>query len=175
MPAFKTFALWSASTVITNASWWLTWVFTNTFGFMLGWASGRAWGLSVGGEFYNFGHPVAGGVLFVSAWVTVVCVTQRFTLLQLGRPRVRTNLKLLGGLFLMPVVSIPMQFLVEAADERDFDGVLEVAGAAVGQPPVHGLIVAVLLALYWLHARRQSVSAAGSGSAWLGGGCSPPP
>ena len=91
-------------------------------------------------------------------------------MLQLGRPQVRTNLKLLGGLFLMPVVSVPMQFLVEAADEGDFDGVLEVAGAAVGQPPVHGLIVAVLLALYWLHARRQSVSAAGSGSAWLGGG-----
>ena len=107
------------------ASWWLVWVFTNTFGFMLGWVSGRAWGLSVGGDFYDLGHPVAGGVLFVSVWVTVTCVTQWFTLLQLGQPHVRTNLKLLGGLFLMPVFSIPLQFLVEAADETDLPGVLE--------------------------------------------------
>ena len=169
MTAFKVWASRSASTVLANASWWLTWVFTNTFGFMLGWASGRAWGLSVGGDFYNLGHPVAAGVLFVSVWATVVCITQRFTLLQLGRPQVRTNLKLLGGLFLMPVVSIPMQPLVEAASERDLPGVLEVVGVGVGQPPVHGVILAVLLVLYWLHARRQSVSAAGSVSAWLVG------
>ena len=161
------------TTVIATATWWLAWVFTNTFGFMYGWVSGRAWGLSVGGVFYDLGHPVAAGILFVSAWVTVVCLTQWFTLLQLGQPRARTNLKLLGGLFLMPVFSIPLQGLVEVADERDLPGILEVAGAGVGHPPVQGLIVACLLALYWFHARRQSVPAARSGSvriaAWLGG------
>jgi hypothetical protein len=173
MAALKIGIGWTASTVIANASWWLAWVFTNTFGFMYGWVSGRAWGLSAGGDFYDLGHPVAAGVLFVSAWVTVVCVTQWFTLLQLGRPQVRTNLKLLGGLFLMPVFSVPMQGLVEVADERDLPGVLEVAGAAVAHPPVQGLIVACLLALYWFHARRQSLSATESASlrmtAWLGG------
>ena len=118
------------------------------------------------------GNPMAGRVLFVTVWVCVVWVTQWFTLLQLSRPRLRTNLKLLAGLFLMPVFSIPLQGLVEAAENGSVPGVLDVAGRGVGQPPVQGLIVGCLLVLYWFHARRQSPSTEELGAtrtaAWLG-------
>ena len=140
-----------------DASWCLAWVFTNTFGFMLGWASGRAWGLSLGGDFYDLGNPMAGRVLFVTVWVCVVWVTQWFTLLQLSRPRLRTNLKLLAGLFLMPVFSIPLQGLVEAAENGSLPGVLGRCGEGRRSAPGPGFDCG-MLACPLLVPRTPSVS-----------------
>ena len=129
------------SRLISHSSWYAVWIFTNTVGFLVGWVFGRAWGLTVGGNFYTFGNPVAGRLLFLVTCVTAIWVLQWVTVLQLSSPRLGTSVKLLVGLVGIVVLVLPLQAIVEAAQDQSTRNAVTVAGEVISHPPVQGLLV----------------------------------